>query len=136
MKLKRLFARMGYKIVRANTRPLEIAIAVQSMLWGILLLFPANTFDTSKIYSVMAQVASEEVWGVLTLFSGVFQLISAHIHQCELRRYSTILSLLIWGFIDAAFWLSGSPSTGATTYLVTVLVLIWSLVNLYTPKGS
>ena len=128
-----MLKRMGRSIICAETRPLEIAVSVQSMFWGILLVMPSSTFDTSRVYSVMAVLADESVWGVIALAAGLAQLILAHVNRRDWRGYISIVALLFWGFIDTAFWLSGVPSTGSTVYLVTCLMLMWSIISLYVP---
>jgi len=132
----KLLVRMGRSIICAETRPLEIAVAVQSIFWGAILLMPSNTFGTSQVFSVMAAVTSESIWGGIALTIGVAQLVLAHINKRDLRGYIAVASLLFWGFIDTAFWLSGSPSTGSAVYFVTCLMLMWSIVSLYIPKGN
>ena len=134
--MKEMMTRMGRSIICAETRPLEIAVAVQSILWGFLLVLPLGTFATSKVYSVMAVIASESTWGYVAILIGIGQLILSHVNKADLRGYAAIVALLFWGFIDTAFWLSGSPSTVAPVYLVTCLILMWSIVSLYVPKGK
>lgn len=125
---------MVNRIVCANSSPLETAVAIQSILWGIVLLMPQQTYTSSTVYVILSKVASENVLGIVMLAIGILQLIIVHISKQDQRRTIVVVSLLVWSFVDATFWLSGSSSTGAAAHLVTVLMLVWSLITLYAPE--
>lgn len=134
-----MLKRMIVNALHIETRPLEISTAVQSILWGTWLLLPFQTFGSSPVFSVMAVVAPEQVWGVLALASGVFQLVAAHTKRLKWRWYATCLTLFLWMFIDVAFWLTQSYSTASVANLVFVVMSGWALIALssngvYEPK--
>ena len=127
---KRLIQRMIKTILFTNTRPLETVVAVQSLLWGGWLLIPQSTFATSPAYAILAKVASEGVWGACVMVVGMAQFVAVHVNIHKWRKYVSYVSLSLWLFVDVAFWLSQSWSTASATYLVFVLMGMWSLISL------
>lgn len=129
-----MLKRMFLKIVCAQSDPLEVVTAIQSILWGIWLLLPYDTFGSSRVYSVMATVAPEIWWGTFFLFIGMFQLILVHLRKRNSRRLLALAMLFSWTFADIGFWLSGSSSAAAITYLTFVIAAAWSVIILYKPE--
>lgn len=126
--------RMFRKIVAAETKPLEIVVSVQSILWGIWMMLPISTFDSSKVFDVMRFWASENVWGAVICILGLVMLYTTHTGNRIRRKRIAVLSFFMWLMIDTAIWLSASYSTAAITNLIFVVSAGWSVISLTADK--
>ena len=50
----------------------RFTLALAEFMWGILLLWPGNTFDR-EYYHNMAYFATESIWGVIFVISSILQ---------------------------------------------------------------
>lgn len=125
-----MLKRMMWKIALADTTPVESITAVQSMLFGLWLVLPFDTFGSGSVFDVMHQIAPEDWWGILMMALGIAQLLSVHMKHIEYRIWVTRVMLPVWLIIDASFLLSRTASSASITYFVFVLCSIWSLISL------
>jgi hypothetical protein len=76
----------------------RLMLALSSFTWAILLLLPGDLFASCPIYNVMAQIASENVWGIAFTVHGVVALYTL---TNGTRNHVT---LLFDGFLGCTLW--------------------------------
>lgn len=87
---------------------LERFLAGCLVIWGVLLLIPTNTFANGHAYQAMADLAPEEVWGVVMLTLGCGQLLGfvlAHYgyRSDRLHRVALLAEAALFGFMAMMF---------------------------------
>jgi len=111
----------------------EWVVAVQTMLWGVVLLLPADTFG-GESWTFFRSIMSEGQWGTTMLFLGVLRIGGLIVNGARknvtpwIRVVSASLGFLIWVGISFSFALSGVISTWIAIYPVIALV---ELLNMY-----
>lgn len=79
----------------------ELITGLVSFFWGLSLLNPAwNSFDTTPIYRLMAQVAPEEAWGTVLLSLGTLQLVALLAEWWSVRRVVAMWGCGLWAFVS------------------------------------
>lgn len=125
-----MLKRMMWKIALTDTTPVESITAVQSMLFGLWLILPFDTFDSGSVFDIMSKIAPEVFWGVLMTILGVSQLYVVHLKRVIYRIWVTRIMLPVWLIIDLSFLLSRTASSASVTYFVFVMCSVWSLISL------
>jgi len=125
-----MLKRMMWKIALTDTIPVESITAVQSMLFGLWLILPFDTFSSGSVFDIMNQIAPESIWGVLMMVLGITQLYTVHTKRVFYRIWATRIMLPVWVIIDLSFLLSRTASSASITYFVFVMCSIWSLISL------
>lgn len=99
----KLLKELSYTLWDSDLLVSRVTLAIAEFSWAVMLLWPGDTFER-KIYSTMACITSEDVWGLVFLLSAAVQLyivLSGSIH--------TKLSELFAGW-NAVFWLTAMVS--------------------------
>jgi hypothetical protein len=93
---------------------------------GAWLLWPADTFATSAIYTVLGD---ESAWGVGMVALGLGTLIAAS-HDAPAPR-SWVMAGVCWGFSFWAirFWQGNPITVGVPAYLILALFSAWAFVQ-------
>jgi hypothetical protein len=130
-----MLKRMMWKIAYADTTAVETITAVQSMLLGIWLLLPFDSFGSSQAFRIMSVIAPEWAWSVLMVAIGVSQLYFVHTKRITPRLNMARVMLPVWIVIDLSFLLSLPASTASSTYFVFVLCCVWSVISLVLRKN-
>lgn len=125
-----MLKRMMWKIALTDTTPVESITAVQSMLFGLWLILPFDTFESGSVFDIMHQIAPEVFWGILMTILGVSQLYVVHLKRVIYRIWVTRIMLPVWLIIDLSFLLSRTASSASITYFVFVMCSVWSLISL------
>lgn len=92
----------------------RVSLAIGEFLWATMLLWAGDTFDRPT-YKVMANVMSEEAWGVVLLLSAVTQItivMSEQYHEKWARVFAA-WNAALWVFLCASMMLSVSPPPAA-----------------------
>lgn len=88
--------------------------------WGIVLLVPWQTFPTTPAYALLAEIASEENWGLLALavsstqFAGLTN--NWYIFGYQLRVSSQFLTASLWLVVGILFFLGNPKGHAAAIY--------------------
>ena len=102
----------------------RLIIAMSSLTWAVLLLLPNHVFE-QDIYSIMAVIAREEVWGLLFLVHGIAALYSLF------NGTRNKVTLLFDGFLGTILW---------STSTVACFAVFWSIdstsVYSYAPPAA
>jgi len=130
-----MLKRMMWKIAYADTTAVETITAVQSLLLGLWLALPLDTFGSGQAFKIMSVLAPEWAWSILMVGIGVVQLYLVHAKRVGPRLIVARVMLPIWIVIDLSFLLSLPASTASSTYFVFVLCCIWSVISLVLRKN-
>ena len=87
----------------------RVSLAIGSLLWGILLLWPGVLFTPARTtYRLMAEVANENVWGVIFVIHALvsfWQLITRHLKStCAIAN--NLVGCVLWTSSTLACFLS------------------------------
>ena len=121
----------NHQLVRRGT---EWMVATMTMLWGVALLLPGDAYATSKTFSFIALIASENTLGTIMLVLGIARLIGLIVNGARgditpwVRLVSAGCGFLIFVGLSAAFALSGVVSTWIAIYPV---IAAAELLNIY-----
>jgi hypothetical protein len=113
---------------RFDRRLSEWMMAVITALWGLVLIFPSDTYDTSTVFTFISHVVPEAVFGTFMMFFGVLRLLGLVINGARqdvtpwIRVVSAAVGFMIWGLVVFSFALSGVISTWLATYPIMVIV--------------
>lgn len=112
-------------------KPVFFFSALAAVLFGMWLLIPNDTFGTSPTYMVMAMIASDEVWGLAFLLSGIAAIFSIVYSSVYVQRWFAILILALWTFISASFFVSNPYATGGITYFIRAVSTFWVVFRIW-----
>jgi hypothetical protein len=114
-KVQRILDKFYILIFQSDLHASRFTLGVAELVWGVTLLLPGNTFDRPT-YAVMAHVGiSEEIWGILWLFSSITQfyiLFSGRYHEPPAVIFAGFNSIL-WWFVTVSMYLSVYPIPAA-----------------------
>jgi len=105
MTLSYLRKRLSEVIWHSDMLTTRVSLAVGSLIWAALLLWPTTLFTPARTtYRLMAEVANENVWGVLFLLHGLvalYQLLARELKEnCVLAANTVGCVLLTSSTID------------------------------------
>ena len=131
MTTRRCFTRLWYLLMRADLDGIRFFLALSSLLWGLLLLAPGETFERST-YTIMAKMADEWVWAAAHLVHGFAAL--ASLFGVTIRRISftlgPLLGAFLWTFSSIAMMAAVHPLPAAIApHLVGSVAAWWLLVR-------
>ena len=117
----------------------RVSLAIGSLVWGILLLWPTVLFTPSRTtYRLMADIADENVWGVVFVVHGVlslYQLISRELKEDAVLANNLIGCILWTSSTVACFashfqsWDTYSPPAAMSADVSFVLASFWLLTK-------
>jgi len=124
----------------SNTEATRVVVAIGSLLWGIMLLMPGNTFDR-PMFSVLHGTASENLWGMMFLLHGVVASISIVFSRCGriCFVFDGVTGCLLWTTVTIGMLLSSvyNPTMpefsfpAATSPAIAVTLAAWWLLFRY-----
>lgn len=136
MKQRQIANRIVYLLLRSDIEPIRFFIATSSLLWGILLLLPGDTFERPT-YTLMASLASEGVWATAHLAHSVTAIYSLFTGAKNKLIFGLdpILGAAIWTTSGIAMLASVSPVPAAIApHLIGAVAAWWLLVRYKGPK--
>lgn len=113
-------------LVNHDTEPLELWVAVLTLLWGVCLLNPwFATFSTSLTWRGLAVLAPEWVWGLIFLALGVTKVWIVMAAANGPTRYVAMAGFALWFFLTVQFLIYNPAGTGWPTFLMVALANGW-----------
>ncbi len=118
---------------RFGPRLTEWLVAVQTALWGGVLLLPSETYQ-GLAWAAFREVISENALGSIMLFLGVLRLAGLIVNGARknvtpwIRVFSASVGFLIFVGISAGFAFAGIISTWIAIYPALAFV---ELINIY-----
>lgn len=125
---------MPEKVISALSRALfdtnmvtsRILLALSEFWWGLLLLWPGDTFGRPT-YSIMAEIMPEECWGFVFWITSSMQvtiLVKEEFHSRE-ARYFAFFNMLLWGFVVLSMLKSVYPPPAAISAEIAMAMAAW-----------
>ena len=105
----------------------RFALALSSLIWAMLLLWPGETFGRPT-YSGMAHVMHEEAWALVFLFDAMAQItiILQQDFHSRFARYFAAFNAALWAFVVGSMLLSVYPPPAAiSAEIVMALSAVW-----------
>jgi hypothetical protein len=110
---------IGRKLLRlaffSDLHATRFSLAVAEFLWAITLFIPGDTFSRPTYAIMSLTLPSEELWGIIWLFSSITQfyiLISGNYHDRAAVIFAGFNSIL-WWFVTISMYLSVTPPPAA-----------------------
>lgn len=105
----------------------EWVLAGILIVWGLILIGPAETFAQSKAWSQMAAIMPERSWGFFAIGIGTFRLVALIINGTfagtwygrwspHVRALASFLTCFLWFQISFGLWASDAATTGLAVY--------------------
>lgn len=97
---------------------LTFFVALVDFWWAFIFILPINTYATSKSFSIISSLISEELLAVFVFALGfglLFFISKKHVINL---RFMVILNELFWFFISFSFAFSNPLSTGTGIYFL------------------
>ncbi len=120
---------------RFGPRLTEWLVSTQTMLWGVVLLLPADTFHASPAtWAFFNAIMQEWQWGALMFTLGAARLIGIIINGTRprvtpyIRLVSSFVGFFVWIGVTYSFAASGVVSTWIAIYPAIAVV---ELINMY-----
>lgn len=111
----------------------RLILGVAEFFWGLLLMWPGETFGRPT-YTHMSHVMSEEAWALVFFLSSVTQItivVRRDFHNW-LARYFAAWNMVLWVYVVGSMLLSVYPPPAATSAEITLaLASIWIWVRPY-----
>ena len=108
------------------TRGFLLILSFGMIAWAGIVLNPAvSTFGASSIYSHMAGIASENVWGVFFLSSGLVMLWGTIKRSVDVMGLGTILGSILWLMLATSYALTSLALTPIVTTGTMALLHAW-----------
>lgn len=109
-----------------KAKRLEWFFATILLLFGVVLVLPANTFDSSPSYAVLQWWATEDTWGGWFLLAGTVRLVILIINgawwrTAFLRALAAFCSLFFWVSVAAGFLLANPATWGGYLFVAVSL---------------
>lgn len=105
----------------------EWVLAGILVVWGWILIAPAETFAQSKAWAQMAAIMPEHSWGVFAIWVGLFRLLALIVNGTfagtwygrwspHVRALASFLTCFLWFQISFGLWASDAATTGLAVY--------------------
>ena len=124
----------------SSTEAVRVTVAIGSLLWGIMLLMPGETYSR-PMFSVLVTTAPEEIWGLLFLAHGVIAALAIVFSRCGriCFLFDGITGCLLWSAVTIGMLLSSVYNTitpefsfpAATAPSIAITLAAWWLVFRY-----
>lgn len=121
--------RLLFIVRRGDTEPIELLNSITLSMVGLVLVLPGPTFSISNLFSVIALIAPEEVWGGLFLLAGLSGLAVIILGRRIHRQVLELAKTLIFSFFFSLFFLA-TPFTTAYIWLVCGLGSAWCFIRI------
>lgn len=123
-------------------RVAEWALAIVLVRFGLILLAPGSSFETSPAFRVMAEMAREETWGWACLTIGSIRFMALVVngtfwdtwysrYSPHIRGFTAIASIFAWAQIVYGMASSGVNTTGLAVYPVLLVLDFWCVFHAF-----
>lgn len=112
--------------------------------FGYILYSPEEVFPHAPNLAVMAQMASEQTWGIICLAVGAIHLLALTINGTfpsfrfspHVRAAASFIACFLWFQITISIFLSGIGGTGLGTYRLVFILEFWNFLNASQDVGA
>lgn len=107
----------AYTLIKyGDTRLLEIFIGLFSLVWGLYILFPINSFASTTVFIYLSKIVPEWSLGATLILVGLCTALFATSDNCDKRRLSLFMNHLAWMFLFAFALMGNYASPAICTY--------------------
>lgn len=110
---------------RLRLDPLAVMVGIWATLWGLWVLMPWGTFDSSPSFQRLDAVGTEWGWGLFALACGLAVLQPRWKH---VRFVGFCGAVFLSGCLATTFIMSNWKGTAAPTYGAILLGCMWGLI--------
>lgn len=116
------------QLIFADPRAAELIIAAFWIAFGIVLVYPTESYLSSPVYRLMALFMPENVAGTLFILVGLVGFLSLISLNVKARRLCMFISFLLWLGIVVSFVISAFNTS--STYVVLSAASLWAYLRL------
>lgn len=125
--------RRRYSLLKAltdysPTRGTALILAVGMLAWGVWVLLPYVSF-TGAVYTLMGQLANEEVWGGLFAFAGLTMGFGVWTTNIEWLRRGAFIGFALWTLVAVLGVIAEPTATAVVTRAIIALMHAWVYVQ-------
>jgi len=124
--------KLKYIMYKSDLVGTRLTLGISELVWAVALLMPGETFTRSKTYHGMANVMSEETWGIVWLLSGCFQLYIVYRNEYHSRGaiWFAGINALLWSIVVASLYTCVWPMNAvASGDFALALSAIWVYIR-------
>jgi hypothetical protein len=99
----------------------QVSIAFMTSLWGLIVLLPMDSFQSSSGFSVLQALAPEWVVGKVFLLAGLINLHSLFLRCWHWVWLSSAILMVMWAMVGLMFI---TASVGASSWVL-IIGLAW-----------
>lgn len=110
---------------------LVVLLGIYTVVWGLWIANPFwDVFATAPLFSAMANVASEYVWGGIAIVAGIVIIAGSYIRSYGALTRGSAVAFLHWFIISIMYFMGDPLNTGGITSLVIALyaaMVYWNI---------
>ncbi len=120
---------------RSPTGSARISVALGSFIWGVMLLYPGETFSRHVVYHIMSEMAQEWVWGAAFMLHSVMLFVNGVRNTTQFCRLITnTLGAVLWVGVTMSIFVNPIPLPAIFAgHLALTVESLWILLR--TPLG-
>jgi hypothetical protein len=109
---------------RLTANPMATWLSATTLLWGLFVALPLDTFGASPSWNAVRELGlSEVVVGSIVAGVGIFKFAALLLDHVALRRLAAMVCAVTWGFFSVMFIRSNVGGTGTVIYPMLVVAV-------------
>jgi hypothetical protein len=116
-----------------NTAAISI-LAVYTFLWGLWLVLPWSTFATGYVFSAMAHLAPEWMWGIDAMFTSTIMMYGVAKDSYKPLRRGSLAGFYYWLTISFMFFVGAWQGVSWITSLMIAVYCAFITSNIKVNK--
>jgi len=110
---------------------LVVLLGIYTVVWGLWIANPFwDVFSTAPLYSAMANIAAEYIWGGIAIAAGIVTIVGAVVRNYGTLTRGAAVAFLHWFVISIMYFMGDPLNTGGITSLVIAsyaAVVYWNI---------
>jgi hypothetical protein len=103
-----------------------------AIFWGLLLVLPLGTFQSTNSFDLMEKYAPAWVWGGSMMTAGVVKLATLFFSKRSwIKALVNFIFFVLWSFVAVSFIIANPAGTSTTIYPFFALASLWLAVRRY-----
>lgn len=134
-KFRRLRQRFALAILKPINTAAIIILGFYTFLWGVWLVVPFwSVFESATLYSTMAWIAPEWVWGLIAIATGLVMIHGVLKNAFKELLRAAHVGFFHWLMISILYFEADYQNTGGITALMLAVYCAFIFVNIKTNK--
>ena len=104
-------------------------VGIYTFLWGLWAALPFHLFSRAHVYSTLAYIAPERVWGVLFMVCSLFLIYGSTRPRKESVMSASFVGFILWTIITISYMMGDIRSTGFLSAGYMTTVCAWTFLN-------